>query len=275
MLGALGFRPHCQRIQPAGAPVSSIEQAVALKIAAAQATSIPGDIAANVRRHVQFMRRAIEQGVQFLVFPELSLTGYESSLAHDLAIEVSDARLAPLRELAKESGMVTVVGAPLRGEGGKVLIAACIFDGAGQLSVYTKQHLHAGEELTFSPGPGGAFLALGADRLAMAVCADFSEPEHAHQAVLAGAGLYIASVLITDSGYKADSTVLSGYAAQHGMAVLMANHGGATGGWQSAGRSAFWAQDGSLVGAASGRGDLLLLAERDARGWSAQTIDLA
>lgn len=256
-------------------PVSAIEKPAALKIAAAQSTSIAGDIEANVQRHLQFMRQAIEHGVQLLVFPELSLTGYESSLAHELAIEADDPRLTPLRDLAAESGMVTVVGAPLRAAGDRLLIAALTFDGAGQFSVYTKQHLHGGEELTFSPGQGGAVLTLGDDRLAIAVCADFSEPDHARQAAEAGAGFYVASVLITDGGYPTDSAILAGYAGQHRMAVLMANHGGATGGWQSAGRSAFWAKDGTLVGAASGAGDLLLVAQRDDHGWSTRTFNLA
>jgi predicted amidohydrolase len=180
-----------------------------------------------------------------------------------------------LRELAAQSGMVTVVGAPLKAADDQVLIAALTFDGAGQVSVYTKQHLHGGEELTFAAGQGGAVLALGDDRLAMAVCADFSEPRHARQAAEAGAGLYIASVLISEGGYPTDSAILRSYAVEHRMAVLMANHGGATGGWQSAGRSAFWAQDGALVGAASGAGDLLLLVERGAHAWSARTISLA
>lgn len=255
--------------------VFSSEKNAALKIAAAQSTSIAGDIQANVQRHLQFMQTAIDEGVQFLVFPELSLSGYEASLAREVAIDSDDARLLPLRELAAQSGMVTVVGAPLNTADGGILIGALIIDGAGHVSIYSKQHLHSGEELTFTPGQGGPLLTLGDERLAMAVCADFSQAEHPRQAAACGANFYMASVLISEGGYATDSRILRGYAAEHGMAVLMANHGGATGGWQSAGRSAFWAQDGALVGAAKGAGDLLLLVERDARGWSARTVNLA
>ncbi|MFS2158825.1 carbon-nitrogen hydrolase family protein [Pseudomonas sp. Pseusp122] len=250
------------------------EKNAALKIAAAQSTSIAGDIQANVQRHVQFMQAAIEQGVQFLMFPELSLSGYESSLARAVAIDSDDARLLPLRELAAQSGMITVVGGPLKTADDRILIGALIIDGAGRISVYTKQHLHPGEELTYTPGQGGPLLALGDERLAMAVCADFSEPDHARRAAVAGADFYMASVLVSKGGYATDSRILRGYAAEHGMAVLMANHGGATGGWVSAGRSAFWAQDGTQVGAANGPGDLLLIVERDAQGWSARTVEL-
>jgi predicted amidohydrolase len=255
--------------------VFSSEKNAALKIAAAQSTSIAGDIQANVQRHLQFMQTAIDEGVQFLVFPELSLSGYEASLAREVAIDSDDARLLPLRELAAQSGMVTVVGAPLNTADGGILIGALIIDGAGHVSIYSKQHLHSGEELTFTPGQGGPLLTLGDERLAMAVCADFSEPDHARQAAAAGADFYMASVLITEGGYPSDTQMLRGYAAEHRMAVLMANHGGATGGWESAGRSAFWSQEGTQVGAASGSGDLLLLVERHSEGWSARTVELA
>lgn len=53
----------------------------ALTLAAAQTISIPGDVPANIQRHLAFMQAAAQQGVQLLVFPELSLTGYEPSLA--------------------------------------------------------------------------------------------------------------------------------------------------------------------------------------------------
>ncbi len=67
-------------------------------LAAAQAVSIAGDLPANIARHLAFMRQAAERGVEFLLFPELSLTGYERSLAAGLAITPGDPVLAPLRE---------------------------------------------------------------------------------------------------------------------------------------------------------------------------------
>lgn len=56
-----------------------------LTIAAAQSISVAGDLPGNIARHLDFMASAAEQGVQLLVFPELSLTGYEPERAFDLA----------------------------------------------------------------------------------------------------------------------------------------------------------------------------------------------
>lgn len=55
-------------------------------IAAAQITPVGHDIQANVERHVRVIEQAARQGVDFLVFPELSLTGYERKTASQNAL---------------------------------------------------------------------------------------------------------------------------------------------------------------------------------------------
>jgi predicted amidohydrolase len=55
--------------------------------AAAQSTSIAGDIDENVRRHAAFVRKAGEHHANVVVFPELSLTGYEPTIAKEAAID--------------------------------------------------------------------------------------------------------------------------------------------------------------------------------------------
>ncbi|WP_226499215.1 carbon-nitrogen hydrolase family protein [Pseudomonas sp. MWU16-30322] len=242
-------------------------------IAAAQSFSVAGDLAANITRHLRFMATAAEQSVELLVFPELSLTGYEGQMAADLAIDPLDPVLQPLRDCARELGLSAVVGMPIRQQGSKqVLIGALTLGKDGSLEVYSKQHLHSGEELFYAPGTGGSTLRIGRDTVALAVCADFSHSSHAAAAAGAGADLYAAGVLIGEKGYGVDSAILQGYAQSHSMAVLMANHAGLTGGWQSAGRSAVWSENGALVIAAPGPGQLLVIARRDAGEWLGRTV---
>ena len=247
----------------------------ALTLAAAQSISIAGDVPANIERHLAFMRVAAEHGVQWLLFPELSLTGYEPTLAAELAIHPQDAALLPLREMARALRLTAVVGMPLRlapGEG--VLIGSLVLGADGTLAVYTKQHLHPGEEVVFAAGQGGAVLEWREDRFAMAVCADFSQASHSRAAAQSGANVYADSVLISEGGYAADSALLQGYAAEHRLLVLMANHGGESGGWACAGRSAIWAADGSLLAAAPGVGEMLVIARREGGRWTGQEVDL-
>lgn len=249
------------------------EQTSAPIFAVAQSCSMAGDVEGNVQRHLRFMEIAAVRGANFLMFPELSLTGYEPNLARNLAFFACDPRLQPMRDRARELNMVTVAGAPIRSSTpGGVLIAALVLQADGGLALYYKQHLHSGEESFFSTGTGGAPIDIAGERLALAVCADFTQAVHARKAAEAGATIYAASVLISDAGYAHDSALLSGYARTHRMSVLMANYAGSTGGWRSGGRSALWNEDGEVVAEISGAGEGLLLVRRAGAAWSATTV---
>lgn len=52
-----------------------------MKLIAAQIASIPGEIGKNISKHLDVIRLAASKGADVLVFPELSLTGYEPGLA--------------------------------------------------------------------------------------------------------------------------------------------------------------------------------------------------
>lgn len=57
-----------------------------LKVGLAQITPKLGDVAANLAHHLQIIEEAADQGVELLIFPELSLTGYR---LRDLAFTVA------------------------------------------------------------------------------------------------------------------------------------------------------------------------------------------
>lgn len=78
-------------------------------IGVAQAVPAPGDVAANLAQHLRLARVAADAGAGVLVFPELSLTGYELERGPELAFSERDARLDPLLELAGVHGLWLVV----------------------------------------------------------------------------------------------------------------------------------------------------------------------
>ena len=242
-----------------------------LTIAAAQTTSIGGDIAANIAGHARVMAAAGDLGVQFLVFPELSLTGYEPAIARARTLEPDDARLDPLRSLAVRLGMAVVAGAPMASTNGRCRLAALAFLPDGSVSTYSKQHLHPGEEVFFEPGPGGELLRIGGETVALAICADANHPRHAASAASRGASVYAAGVVITEKGYAADAALFERYAAEHGMTCLMANYAGPTGGWYPAGKSAIWCAGGRRVVAAEGK-EALVVATRDNDEWRGAVV---
>src|SRR4051812_44734227 len=83
-------------------------------IAVAQTCPVMGDVQANLDEHLSLARLAATEGAEVVVFPELSLTGYELALAHALAFSEGDPRLASLLDLAASQGTTLVVGAPVR-----------------------------------------------------------------------------------------------------------------------------------------------------------------
>ena len=126
------------------------------RIAAAQSISVAGDIAANVLIHTRFVTAAHQCGVDLLVFPELSLSGYELPQLRDCLLKPADTCLAPIRNLVRQTGMTVVVGAPFLQENRPVpSIAAFTFFLDGTSSVYCKQHLHPGEDQYAAPGDTG------------------------------------------------------------------------------------------------------------------------
>jgi predicted amidohydrolase len=245
-----------------------------IRMAAAQSPSIPGDIAANVEIHLRFIAAARAAGVQLLVFPELSLCGYELPLLHDCALTPHDARLAPIRAAAIAAGMTVIVGASVRDDhDDPPCIGAISFAPDGGTSVYCKQYLHPGEDRYAQPGDIGACCGQhnGHD-YALAICADITHRIHAATAATAGASLYLAGVLVSPGGYETDAGFLQRYAADFNMGVLMANHAAPSGGYQVAGRSAFWTPGGALLGEVDGPGDFLLTVSHDVEGWRSQVI---
>ena len=90
-----------------------------LRVAAAQIDPTEADIADNLAKHFQFIDRARDHDVDILVFPELSLTGYQlKSRTPDLAITRDDERLLSIAERAGD--MTVVAGFVEEGVGGGI-----------------------------------------------------------------------------------------------------------------------------------------------------------
>lgn len=243
-----------------------------MKIAVAQIASIKGDVDANITHHLQAMCTASEREVQYLVFPELSLTGYEPELAADLAFTSDDDRLQPLVEAAKTLNISIGVGAPFKSDG-LPQIGMFIIKNSGIIEQYAKMNLHPGEEVYFSKGDSHHFVSLGKQKIANAICADTNSPQHALACRRAGCDIYMAGVLISESGYAADAAVLAKTAKDTSMLVAVANHNHPTGGWSAAGKSSIWSQEGLLASTNETR-NALVIAQYELCHWKGEVVVL-
>ena len=239
------------------------------KVAAAQVASVRGDLARNLRTHVAAVLAAAERGVSVLVFPELSLTGYEPDLAATHALVPSDARLTPLDELAQQHRMYVSVGAPLSAGGPKPALGAILFGPDGTRRIYAKMHLGGSEPIYFAPGREPLAFEADGQTVGLSICADSSAPSHPKAYAARGATVYAAGVFLNAEWCTSDAPRLAGYASAHRMLVLMANHAASVGTYTSVGRSTVWAPDGELLAQVVGTENALVVATRGPESWRA------
>ncbi|WP_028300285.1 carbon-nitrogen hydrolase family protein [Oceanospirillum beijerinckii] len=238
------------------------------KLAVAQIAVKKGAIATNIREHLRVIQQASAHQVSYLVFPELSLTGYEPELAGQLAITDDDSCLELFKGAAVLHQMFIVVGAPLKGEG-KPYIGALIFTPEGNVLSYRKMNLHPGEDLFFQPGKDLQILNINKVKVGNGICADMNSEHHAQQYAVLGADIYVAGVLITEGGYADDTAKMAADAEQFNMLVAMANYNHPTGGWYPIGCSGIWSPEGLLV-SANEIDTALVIAEKTAQGWQGE-----
>jgi predicted amidohydrolase len=256
-------------------------------VAVAQTCPVRGDVQANLEEHVRLARVAAAEGAQVVVFPELSLTGYELDLADALAFSGDDPRLSPLLDASSFQSVTLVVGAPVR-IGPRLHIGAFILSPDRTTDVYTKHYLGAfppsarcdgtvppAEATVFLPGDRNPLLRLGDNIAAVAVCADIGRASHPQQAADRGARSYLASMFVIPSEYEGEIAKLRGYAVQHSLMVAFANFGGPSGGLASGGRSAIWSEAGELLVQlpAEGAGVGVVMETQQGRGVGAVMLD--
>lgn len=214
-----------------------------LTIAVAQPACVAYDVEANAATHAGIVRAA---RARVVVFPELSLTGYELDAP---AIAAGDPRLGAIVEACAETGALALVGAPVEGEAGRSHIGMVAFNGGGATVAYRKIWLGGAEAGRFSPGSGPAVLEVDGWRLGLAICKDTGIPQHASDTADLGMDIYVAGVLESEDDASVQDERARRVAVDHRVWVAVASFAGWTGGGYSraAGRSAIWGPEGVAV----------------------------
>ena len=183
--------------------------------------------------------------MRLVIFPELSLTGYE--LDAD-PVAPADAALRPIVDACAETGSVALVGAPV-GDDGQRFIAALRIDGTGATVAYRKSHL-GGEELTrFTPGGGPSAITLDGWRLGIGICKDTGVDEHTAGTAELGVDLYVAGLVHSPGELAEQDARGRRIAAACRSYVAFASFAGPAGGGYdtTAGESTIWSPDGSVI----------------------------
>ncbi len=227
-------------------------QGKALRVGAAQFDAVAGDIAANAAAHERLIDEAGADGLAVLVFPELSLPGYASSVLDQApercVVDPDGLELKPVREACRRNRIVAVVGGCLRNARGLGL-SAVVVDRRGQIcATYDKQHLSGPEQDWFVPGTSGCMIEVDGWRLALGICYDSSFPEHGRALALEGADAYLVSgAFPLGASDHRRSIYFPARALENTFYVAFANFVGAHDGLDYCGRSAVHGPDGRML----------------------------
>ena len=217
-----------------------------MKICLAQTRPISGDISANTRKHLQFIKQASQNNADLIAFSELSLTGYEPELAESFALELYNKKLDVFQKESDNLHMILCIGVPLKVKRG-IAISMIIFQPYSPRIVYSKKYLHPDEEPYFVSGESTLQIIGTNPKIAPAICYEISIEDHEHFAMQRAPDIYLASVAKFESGIAPSYKRLSQLAGHNDVFALMVNAVGPADNGLCVGQSAVWNEDGKML----------------------------
>jgi predicted amidohydrolase len=213
-----------------------------LTVAAVQPAVVALDVAANAESHAAAVRSSRSR---LVVFPELSLTGYELDA---LPVPLDDGLLDPIIDACGDSGSVALVGAPVVADG-STFIAMLRVDAAGVEVAYRKTWLGGAEPERFAPGDGPTVLELDGWRLGLGICKDTGAAQHTAGTAALGIDAYVAGLVHRPEELPEQEARAVVIARTCRAFVVFASFAGPTGhGYtDTVGCSAIWSPDGLAV----------------------------
>ncbi|MFN2109495.1 MAG: carbon-nitrogen hydrolase family protein [Anaerolineae bacterium] len=224
-----------------------------LNIAVVQMEPELARMEANVGKMADFIARiATEQPVDIIVFPELSVTGYEGGQRFaQMAQRVPGAVTNILGQHATEFGVYVLIGMAVKEKVETVLYNSAVLIGpdgavAGE---YRKVHLQAEERLVFRPGYRISTVETEVGIIGMMCGWDLTFPEISRSLVLDGA-----EVLLLPAAWQAKDadmwrTLLVARAYENDVFIAAANRIGEEPSYTFAGQSAILAPTGEVLAA--------------------------
>ncbi len=173
-----------------------------LTVGLAQIDCTLGAVELNIQKHLEWIEKAREQGVELLLFPELSITGYRLlHLTSRVSCRIEEAET--LQQLAAATGEMAVVVGLVEEDGQGVLYNSAVLLRAGQIvHVHRKLYLPTygifQEGRFFGAGQRLDLAPIGGEKLGLLICEDLWHPRLAQR--LAAGGGKVLGVLAAGPG---------------------------------------------------------------------------
>lgn len=217
-----------------------------MRLCSAQIQPIKGNVESNIQKHISFIHLAVDNGANLIFFPELSLTGYEPTLAKKLATSQEDTRFNIFQEISDTKQIIICIGIPTQYQN-DICISMVIFQPHTFRQTYSKQILHADEFPFFVNGEKQVFISYKNHKIAPAICFESLQDEHVVDACANGVSIYLASVAKSAKGVEKANLHYPKIAQNLNFTVLMANSVGPADDFVSTGNSAVWNNEGLRI----------------------------
>ncbi len=177
-----------------------------MNLAVVNFRTIWGNKEANLNRIVGYARCAAKQGADMVLFPEVSLSGYDDpedtpyaeKVQVNLAEEIPGPATAAVAEVAKQYGVYIIFGMPEK-VGEVVYNSAAIVTPAGHASAYRKMHLVNREPEWAKRGSEPGVFETPWGLVGIGICYDtYNFPELVSYAAAKGARLFLS---LSAAGY--------------------------------------------------------------------------
>jgi NAD+ synthase (glutamine-hydrolysing) len=146
-----------------------------MRIALGQFNSIVGDLSGNVDKMRQFYAHALQEKVNLLIFPELSICGYPPE---DLVLKKHFLHecTKSMEKAAAAYPDITIIGGFVETANGKIYNSAALMRGGGIIKTYRKVQLPNygvfDERRYFQPGTEPLIVEVRGIRIALTICED-------------------------------------------------------------------------------------------------------
>ena len=228
-----------------------------MKIGVAQIETLTGDFNYNFNIHEKCVRLAHDIGVDSLIFPELSITNYNSLRAKELAFDLDDSRFSIIQSWSDQMSISISLGAPIRTDAG-VWISSVIFQPGQDKKMISKEHLHGDEIEFFLPAVNEKRTFGSENKVGVVICYEISIPHHLSTVMSEGPEVMVASVAKYENSIEKSYQILSGFSRENEVWTMMSNSVGDADGKPCAGQSAIWDRKGNLLLSLDDKSDGLL-----------------
>lgn len=162
-----------------------------IKVAAASIPNYIGEVDKSVLKMEEWVVKAKKEGVDLILFPELSLTGYiTNDISKDIAVTIPGAAIDKVIDIAARHSIFISFGAIERFEE-RIFCSQVLVGSNGIVGKQRKIHVPQQESLYWEAGDSIEVFDIGLAKVGMSVCRDSFFPEYQRTLYFKGAEIVL------------------------------------------------------------------------------------